>query len=721
MTVQSQCFEFDDVLVDVSNARAWKAQKPLAIEPKAFRVLVYLLENRGRLVEKDELLSAVWAGTFVTENALTRAIAQLRKALGDSKSEARYIETAPTRGYRFIASVTVSENSPSQAAIHTAQPANPEAFSSAARLRVARFALITLVSVATLIAVTWSVLSRKSGPVAPDRFRRMQATSSQGLDIFPSFSPDGSTIAYSSDSGGKLEIYLKQLTRGGQIVQLTNDGQINLQPAWSPDGKTIAFYSSRRGGIWLVPALGGSPRQLTTFGSGPAWSPDGSQIVFQSAGIRDLSSTAGMAIAASTIWTVSLHDGATRQISQPSYPAGAHNSPACSPDGKSIVFTVSEFGSDSGLWTMHIDGTAVRRLAPGGGLYNPAYSRDGNSIYLGALRYGDFAIWKIPVSGTETQIRDRAEKIVSTFPAIPRYLAVSPDGRSLAYSDARTASELYSVPLSATTAEPVGPPVALTQDTRFRKAVPRFSPDGTRILFDVGSVSFESGVWVMDAGGKNATQISSGCASPAWLPSGQEFVCWEFSGESQQSSLVKYRLDTKRKEVLRQLPSTAPYLSAAPDGRSVVFMTATGSVPNLWFASLTGGDAHQITFDTELAGFPTFSPDGKNIVFEQKRGDKTDILIMPAAGGTPQQITDDSDQDWPHSWSPDARKIAFAGLRDFVWNVWTVDLATKQEKKITPYTQMNHYVRYPTWSPDGKHIVFELGETTANVWIVSLN
>ena len=67
MTEQSACFQFDDVRVDVPDARAWKASRPVAIEPKAFRVLLYLIENRGRLVEKDELLSAVWPGTFVTE------------------------------------------------------------------------------------------------------------------------------------------------------------------------------------------------------------------------------------------------------------------------------------------------------------------------------------------------------------------------------------------------------------------------------------------------------------------------------------------------------------------------------------------------------------------------------------------------------------------------------------------------------------------------------
>src|ERR1700680_789644 len=104
--VEVVIFQFDDVQVDVGNAQILKAGRPVAVEPKALRVLVYLLENSGRLVEKEELLAAVWQDTFVTENALTREIALLRKALGDTKSAAKYIETVPTRGYRFIASVT---------------------------------------------------------------------------------------------------------------------------------------------------------------------------------------------------------------------------------------------------------------------------------------------------------------------------------------------------------------------------------------------------------------------------------------------------------------------------------------------------------------------------------------------------------------------------------------------------------------------------------------
>ncbi len=96
-------FEFDDVRVEPSKFKIWKAGAELALEPKTFQVLLFLLENRGRLIENNELLDAVWKDTFVTENAMTREIAKLRKALGDDPKTAKYIQTVHTQGYRFIA------------------------------------------------------------------------------------------------------------------------------------------------------------------------------------------------------------------------------------------------------------------------------------------------------------------------------------------------------------------------------------------------------------------------------------------------------------------------------------------------------------------------------------------------------------------------------------------------------------------------------------------
>src|SRR6185369_6445550 len=105
MATKPLIYQFLDVRVEVASFRVSKAGRPVALEPKAIETLVFLLERRGRLVERDELLNGVWRDSFVTPNALTRIIAQLRRELGDDPKEAQIIETVPTRGYRFIAEV----------------------------------------------------------------------------------------------------------------------------------------------------------------------------------------------------------------------------------------------------------------------------------------------------------------------------------------------------------------------------------------------------------------------------------------------------------------------------------------------------------------------------------------------------------------------------------------------------------------------------------------
>src|SRR6476619_4289044 len=94
---------FDAVSVDPATFRVLVNGVPQALEPKSFRLLQFLIEHRDRVVSKEEIFQAVWTGTFVTDNALTRAVAQIRKAIGDDHRHPRYIETIPTVGYRFVA------------------------------------------------------------------------------------------------------------------------------------------------------------------------------------------------------------------------------------------------------------------------------------------------------------------------------------------------------------------------------------------------------------------------------------------------------------------------------------------------------------------------------------------------------------------------------------------------------------------------------------------
>jgi hypothetical protein len=91
-------YRFDDVEIDASGFRVTKAGEPVRLEPKALELLLFLARNPGRLVTNAEILESVWKDTAVTENALTRLVAQIRKGLGDDAREARYIEAVPTTG-----------------------------------------------------------------------------------------------------------------------------------------------------------------------------------------------------------------------------------------------------------------------------------------------------------------------------------------------------------------------------------------------------------------------------------------------------------------------------------------------------------------------------------------------------------------------------------------------------------------------------------------------
>jgi DNA-binding winged helix-turn-helix (wHTH) protein len=103
-------FRFADVEVREREFLLIKAGESIPVEPKAFRVLLYFLRNPGRLIPKDEILSSVWNDTAVSDNSLTRSIAQLRRVLGDDSREPLYILTVPTVGYRFLCDVGAEED-----------------------------------------------------------------------------------------------------------------------------------------------------------------------------------------------------------------------------------------------------------------------------------------------------------------------------------------------------------------------------------------------------------------------------------------------------------------------------------------------------------------------------------------------------------------------------------------------------------------------------------
>ncbi|MEJ2515913.1 MAG: winged helix-turn-helix domain-containing protein [Gammaproteobacteria bacterium] len=107
-------YRFDDFLADPVTWRLSRRGKEIHLEPVVLKLLIYLIANRGRLVTRKELMDTVWGDTVISESALTKAVARLRKALDDDVAAPRYVETVRSQGYRFVAPVEEVER-PGQA------------------------------------------------------------------------------------------------------------------------------------------------------------------------------------------------------------------------------------------------------------------------------------------------------------------------------------------------------------------------------------------------------------------------------------------------------------------------------------------------------------------------------------------------------------------------------------------------------------------------------
>src|SRR5215470_17099801 len=98
-------YEFGNFRCDPSEHLLLCEDKPISLAPKAFEILVVLIQSNGRLLTKEELMQKVWPDTFVEEANLTVNISALRKILGETSAGQQYIETVPKRGYRFLVPV----------------------------------------------------------------------------------------------------------------------------------------------------------------------------------------------------------------------------------------------------------------------------------------------------------------------------------------------------------------------------------------------------------------------------------------------------------------------------------------------------------------------------------------------------------------------------------------------------------------------------------------
>src|ERR1043166_6708618 len=161
--MEAKSLEFGNFRIDTADCTLFENGQPVPLTPKAFDTLLLLVENRGRLLDKEAMMERLWPGTFVEEANLANNISLLRKALGDSGN---LIQTVPRRGYRFIGEVR-----------------NPDA--PPPKDRRERLSSILIIAAALLVVAGFLLLHR---PEPPPTFR--QITFRRGVHWGARFGPD---------------------------------------------------------------------------------------------------------------------------------------------------------------------------------------------------------------------------------------------------------------------------------------------------------------------------------------------------------------------------------------------------------------------------------------------------------------------------------------------------------------------------------------------------
>ena len=264
----------------------------------------------------------------------------------------------------------------------------------------------------------------------------------QVLDLHPSLSPDGSTLAFGRVQDGDMDIFVMGLE--GEAVPITDHPADDISPRYSPDGSRIAFLSDRGAGMelfWISPTGGrerriiGTQIPLLDFGTVwfrglgvQPWAPDGRRLLFPR--LDDSGAVA--------MWVVDVETGEARQLTDP--PAGALDQGAAwSPDGRRVVFDRTQDGISSLYMIPDIDaGSLQPRLIsePGVHDFGPAWLPDGSGIVFASGRSGALSVWASRADDIEA---------ASPLPSPGRWvyhLTVGPEG-SIVMATADHHADLY--------------------------------------------------------------------------------------------------------------------------------------------------------------------------------------------------------------------------------------------------------------------------------------
>lgn len=515
----NRLYQFGPFVADAAARRLLHGGQVVAVTPKVFDTLLYLLQHRERILPREELLAAIWQGRRVEEANLTQTISMLRKALGESDG-VKYVGTFPGKGYRFLVPVEERE-----------VPVAPDpAAGSASATRRRRRGWIAAGVLAVTLAAGFYLVSRSFETPAPPTVRRL-LTSLPGNEFQPALSADGRQLAFVWDGEQEPQppaVYIRPIDEDA-ARPLSPGYSAQSSPAWSPDGRFVAYLrqDAERAALVVVPAKGGEDRTVTelhrtryglTF-QHLDWSPDGKSLVFD-----DKEKEADPF----SLFLVDVASGIRRRLTSPSPSIIGDVAPRFSPDGEHVAFVRMTYRFQHDLYLVDARGGEARELTNDrrqiGGL---DWHRDGKSVLFSSDRAGGFTVFELPLTGGSP----RALGIAGNHPL---QISTARQSPRLAYAEFAQDLNIWRLRL------PSGGKRAAWERVVASTAMdvmPQVSPDGRWLSFRSDRDGMEQ-IWVAALDGSSPRALTRGNERPfagRWSPNSRELV---FSGVGGGGALV---------------------------------------------------------------------------------------------------------------------------------------------------------------------------------------
>lgn len=487
-------------------------------------------------------------------------------------------------------------------------------------------------------------------------------TSYPGFEQFPTFSPDGSRVAFSWDEPGKRtsNIYVKMIGPGDP-VRLTTNPNGDFAPSWSPDGRFIAFLRARdalHASILVMTAVGGQERQLADIGFDTAnifshyswevpppfvaWSADGKWLL--------ASDQAGSGFGrAHAIVRVSIDTGEEVSLTNPPPNINGDGSLALSPDARTLAFTRTISAHVSNIFIaplardLQISGKLERLTFDGEEIGGLAWASDGRTLVFSSARSGRLELWRIAPKGSSKPAR------LTVAGDGPRDLAISRQAQRLAYDHGVGGVNIWRIALKGNHA---GEATNFLPSTRFQ-GHPKYSPDGQRIAFESNRSGNEE-IWTCNADGTNAVQLTwSGKAwsgSPRWSPDGKKIA---FDSNAAGNWDI-YVINSQGGKPVRLTTSPANEVkpSWSHDGKWIYFSSSRTGALEIWKIPVTGGESVQVSRNDGYVAFESL--DGKTLYEEKGLG--LGLWAISTRGGNEIRL---SESMYLHNFAPASDGVYF--------------------------------------------------------------